>query len=120
MTNNKKKRYQKYISANKFDKNCANTSKKILKRLKIKKIDNVIEEAVNYHNEKMDRMIYFTSINDFIIKITLNYIRHKLTNYDNILLNFNGGREYNREQFKQDTNKLILEKYNNFREEEFI
>lgn len=110
--NFKKKRMQKALNIKRSKEKGKKNSESIIGRLRIEIIDNPVKVALDRYEQESP--IIDKCGPAFLERIALNYIRHELTNYDNILLNFCGKTDYNRYHFKEDTNKKILEMYNNF------
>lgn len=112
MYQNKNRRfYIKKKSKAKYDK-C-----KIMNKIKIKVIDNPVQTAINNFNIEKGAYITIKANPDLIKRIVLNYIRHEYSNYEKISKYFNGNSFANRTEFKNNTNKKILKKYNYFKQE---
>ncbi|WP_198263915.1 hypothetical protein [sulfur-oxidizing endosymbiont of Gigantopelta aegis] len=59
---------------------------KLLKRIKIKVIDNPIEKALEYYYEaNPDAQVISTYSNNFLLRLALNHIRHNYSNYERII-----------------------------------
>ena len=84
---------------------------KLLKRIKIKVIDHPIEKALEYYykvnpNASMDTPYS----NNFLLRVTLNYIRHNYSNYERVIQQM-GSSLYNQIELKKYVNQAIIEKY---------
>lgn len=113
---NRKKKYvnKKKYNAIKDEKEIHNA---IIKKIKIKKIDNPIEKAINWYNNTNDANISYNDSPSFLVRIAINLIRHSYSNYDRLGTLVKGDKKINREHLKSDVNKKILRKYNNFEQE---
>ena len=113
----KEKRYNNNIlNLNKKVKSENKSIKIFFKRLKIEIIDDPILKSIKFYKEQDIYLNENDSI-DKIIRMTINYIRHNLTNYDNMLINFSVKGFYSKDKFRVDVNKRIMEKYNYFKED---
>ena len=86
---------------------------KITRKIKIRIILNPVERSIihyNFRNHGKEANV-FTNI-ETIERITMNFIRHELTNYDKLLLSFDKTKDGMLE-LKQFVNKKILQKYEN-------
>lgn len=109
MISNNKRKY--IFGKKKQEKN------KSLKSIKIRKVKNPVTLAIDKYNEYNRIKVSFSNSIPFLTRITLNFIRHELTNYHKVSLCFIGNKEINRSSFKVAINKKILQKYNYFQEE---
>ena len=85
---------------------------KLLKRIKIKVIDDPVEKALAYYYRvNPDVQIASSYSNSFLLRLTLNYIRHNYSNYERIIQQI-GSTLYNKIALKEHVNQAIIEKYN--------
>lgn len=91
----------------------------IIKRLKIKVINNPLERCMEiYNNDKQHNKVTYRTKGFVLRRLTLNYIRHNFTNYDKVIKNVSMSRR-DLDYFKARTNVEILKKYGkNFIQEE--
>ena len=88
------------------------TYHKLLKRIKIKVIDNPIEKALEYYcSVNPGAQVAPTYSNNFLLRLTLNHIRHNYSNYERIIQQI-GSTLYNKIELKEHVNQAIIEKYN--------
>ncbi len=112
MTKWKKK---KAIRANDFI-NLKNKEKhyshKLLKRIKIKEIDDPIERALeHYYRVNPNAPVSESYSRTFLLRLTLNYIRHNYSNYERVIQQI-GSTLYNKIELKEYVNNVIVKKYN--------
>jgi len=80
--------------------------KDIIKKLKIKMIEDPIEKSIKaYQKDHYGEIPYYNY--ELIKRITLNFIRHNLTNYD-IIVN---DKSFINDNFKSLVNEKIMKKY---------
>lgn len=106
-----KKRKNKSIRIQK-SRNFVETSEaKLLKKVKIKVIDNLLEMVIdNYRAINPGNNLCDSTDKEVIKRLCLNYVRHNLSNYD-ILIARTNSIPYSEEVFKFKFNEKILEKY---------
>ena len=85
--------------------------KKLISRINIKIVKHPVKEAIEHYNSINKNKASFNTIYEVLYRITLNYIRHLLTNYDHIAneLGLHGNNDMI--GFKENVNKKILKKY---------
>lgn len=114
----KKKKFKKILSET--DK-IKRKNTKILRKVSFKVIDNPVKTAITDYNNNNENKITCKTIKLIQMeRITLNYIRHNLSNYDLLITRLSVTRNdvYIRE-FKNDVNEKITKKYGDgFVEEE--
>ncbi|MCU7958571.1 MAG: hypothetical protein KZQ58_00945 [gamma proteobacterium symbiont of Bathyaustriella thionipta] len=89
-----------------------NKMRKILKRIKIKVIENPVNKAIDYYRQQHpENQLQAGLPKDFLMRLTLNYIRHNCSNYDQMIRQI-GTALYYKLDLKQQVNKAIVKKYN--------
>lgn len=87
------------------------TVDKLYKKIKVKIVDNpvklAIDSYINLHPQQTFRAI---SNDQFLIRITLNYIRHCLSNYEKLIQQVRH-LKCNCQEFKNLVNQIIISKY---------
>ena len=84
---------------------------KLFKKIKVKIVDNPVKLAIDsYTNLHPQQPFRSTFNNEFLLRITLNYIRHCLSNYEKLIQKIST-LKYNYQEFKQMVNKTIMQKY---------
>ncbi len=112
MNNWKKKKAIKRIMITKKNDQEKRHCHKLLKKIKIKMIDNPIEKAVEYYNYLNPKaQVKVTYSKAFLLRLTLNHLRHDYSNYEQLIQQF-GSLLYNKYELKNQVNKIIVEKYN--------
>ena len=106
----KKKRFKKAIGVKKNIERELTKRSLILKKIKIKKVSNVKEKAIERYKYKNGISDFIHYSDDFINRITLNYIRHNCSNYEQLLKTFSNN-EYCYDEFKKDFNGRINKVY---------
>jgi len=86
---------------------------KNLKKISFKFVKNPVELAIQEYNSKNKNKILCNTIKlEHMERITLNYIRHKLTNYDLIIKRLAAKRNnLYLGEFKESINKIIRKRY---------
>ena len=105
------KRYIKY--AKEIDRNNIE-KKKIINRLKITVVDEPLKHAIKDYNSNRNgkSRIYRGTSTEVLKRITLNFIRHKLTNYDILVQQLASSSKYiSLVEFKRSVNCTILKEY---------
>ena len=96
------------VTANNRKNTCCH---KILKRIKIKVIDNPIAKALEYYNKlNPDTHVTLSHSKVFLLRLTLNHIRHNYSNYEQLIQQI-GTTLYNKIELKQQVNQAIVAKY---------
>ncbi len=113
MTNKNKyhrnKKNEKSIEAQKRIVKEKKIMTKNLKKLKIKIVDNIFELSLKEYKEY--NKTNGSSCLEFKKRIALNYIRHTLTNYIEIIKAFKNTTDYEKSNFKKLVNIEIKKKY---------
>ena len=106
---NKDSMYRKNSTSTTKAMNC-NVS--FLNKIKIKVVDSIIEKAIAHYNKKINDQGTATLFcpKDFLVRITCNFIRHKHTNYDE-LIRRTYPDSFNRASIKRKVNEMIFNKY---------
>ena len=86
--------------------------KKKFCRLSIKKIHNPVLYSIEEYNKQVGKHINIFTSKEVLKRITINTIRHELTNYDKVVKNLNIDLD-NSIEFKKYTNNRIYKKYGN-------
>lgn len=90
-----------------YDRKKQLTKYDLIKKIKVKYINNAFNIAIKtYNNEK--GLVFSYTDNEIRLRIILNHIRHKLTNYDTII---NRNENYDNSGFKEMVNRKIIDKY---------
>ena len=86
--------------------------KKILKRLKINYIESPLSLAMIVYNLSNDNEVHRKTSYKVLERITLNFIRHKFTNYEILIKQLAvSGKSVSLIDFKRQVNKKIIEFY---------
>lgn len=110
MRKNNKKKIRPIKIKRICDKNLAKRNK-LMKKVKIKKINNPVEDAIqNYNKINSHNFVNAFTNYETIKRVTLNYIRHCHSNYDRIaVMHSKIGESYC--LFKTEVNEKILQLY---------
>jgi len=110
------KRRKKAFNINKTKSNREKELNKLIRKLKIKLIDNPIKNSIELYiktknlNKECD-YDYFIKHKNFTQRVFLNNIRHNYSNYMELVTKVINMSEYERKQFKEKVNKEIIRKY---------
>ena len=84
---------------------------KLFKKIKVKIVDDPVKLAMDSYINLHPQLSFKSISNDtFLLRITLNYIRHCLSNYEKLIQQISH-LKCNYQQFKQLVNKTIMQKY---------
>ena len=68
-------------------------------------------KALEYYNKLNPRAnVSLSDSKDFLLRLTLNYIRHNYSNYEQLIQQISN-QVYNKIELKQKVNQAIIEKY---------
>ena len=117
----KHKRNSKYNSINSQVSKKNSVKKKIFNRLRIKDVDEPIRMALSaFLDEFPDTTIDHIKSPRLMFRITVNYIRHQCTNYDELLFKYDvsqynvskyGHNDFQMKSFKEYVNTRIVKKF---------
>lgn len=113
MIKTKRKKNDIIYKKNNYDSNNGKLkTKHFLKKIKIKLVDNPIQDSIDHYNNEIynDGTITIDHNKDFLLRITLNFIRHRLSNYEQLIHNHYPS-SFRKEKIKESCNELIIKKY---------
>lgn len=111
MKNRDKKAYFIIRENNKIEK----TNRKLMKKIKMKFISEPVKNALYCYNKENNSYISMNHSKDLLVRLTLNYLRHTHTNYDNIVSSVLHTKDSI--DFKKNVNSKILRRYDCFKDE---
>lgn len=109
-----KTRDSKYKNINNKKKRQSIKKRNTLKRIKIKIVENPVENAIDHYNTLKGNNPCTTNFETDVIvltRITLNYIRHKQTNYDIVVRELGLQGNNDTKSLRSNVNFLIIKKY---------